>query len=170
MNWNELTRAEKLEHLFDYPYEERHDKVRELWGDAAREYNESVMFPPSTPWEEIVAVIKKTGKTQEAYVTLGVNDFDVISIEDFRRKEDEICALLGWRKVVLSSGKPIRLGFDLYDEKTLVCHVCTEQGYRGDGDGFGVEPDWWASALFDFKGNVIGPFRPGYTYRTNDKY
>lgn len=162
MKWDELTRAEKIAHLFDYPYPERLAKVKELWGIDASEYVGTVEFPPMTPWEEIVTVIKQTGKRQYAYVNLSADNFDAVTKHDILRKSDEALALVGWYKEVMKSKQPIKLGFDLYDEKTLICRVCTEQGYRGDEDGFGVEPDMWANALFDFEGNVIRPFIPGY--------
>ncbi len=165
MNWDKLTRAEKIAHLFDYSYPERLEKVRKLWGESATEYDERVSFPPNTPWNEIVAVIKQTGKTQYAYVTLKVGDFGVITHDDLENNCDESLALVGWRQKIMDSDRLIQLKFQLYDEKTLIARVCTERGYRGDEDGYGVEPDMWASALFDFKGNVVAPFRPGYTYK-----
>ncbi len=165
MKWTELTRAEKTAHLFDYPYPDRLKKVKELWGEKASEYGGTVYFPFMTPWEEIIAVMKQTGEKQYVYVKLGVNDFGVITNEDIMNKEDESLALVRWHDKVMNDAQPVLLGFEMYDEKTLICRVCTEEGYRGDEDGFGVEPDMWASALLDFEGKVIGPFRPGYTYK-----
>ncbi len=162
MKWNELTRAEKIAHLFDYPYPERLTKVKELWGIEASEYAETVNFPPMTPWEEIVTVIKQTGKMQYAYVNLSVDSFGAITNHDLSRNSEEALALVRWCKEVMRSKQPIQLGFNLYDKETLVCRVCTEAGDRGDEEGFGMEPDKWASALFDFEGNVIQPFTPGY--------
>ncbi len=160
-----MTRTEKIKQLFNYPYPERLEKVKELWGTSASEYAEMVNFPQGTPWEETIAVIRQTGKKQYAYVILKEGDFGVITNDDIVNNCDNSLALVGWYKEVMNSGQPIQLGFELFDDKTLICHVCTEEGYRGDEDGFGVEPDMWASALFDFEGNVIGPFRPGYKYR-----
>lgn len=45
--------------------------------------------------------------------------------------------------------------------------VCTEEGDWGDEDGFGVESDLWASALFDFEGKIVRPFCPGYLSNDN---
>ncbi len=162
MKWDELTRAEKIAHLFDYPYPERLTKVKELWGMDASEYVGTVEFPPMTLWEEIVTVIKQTGRIQYAYVNLSADSFGAIVNQDLLRNNEETLALIGWYKKAMKSRQPIRLGFELYGEKTLICRVCTKQGYRGDEDGFGVEPDMWASALFDFEGNVIRPFAPGW--------
>ncbi len=167
MEWNELTRAEKIAHLFDYPYPQRLEMVHELWGENASEYAEIVHFPPMTPCEEIVTVIKLTGKTQYAYVSLCDDDFGVITNDDIEKNCDEALALIRWYKKVMSSKQPVKLDFSLYDEKTLIGKACTEEGYRGDSDGFGVEPDMWANALFDFEMKVIAPFRPGYN-RHND--
>lgn len=71
---------------------------------------------------------------------------------------------------MLRSSKPKQLDLELYDDNCIVCRVCTEEGDRGDEDGLGVEPDMWASALFDFEGNIIQTFAPGYTFRPLDKY
>ncbi len=159
-----MTRTEKIGHLFDYPYEERDDKVKELWGEEAHMYNMHIWFSKSAPWPEILQTIRK-GATASAYVTLTQDDFDVITADDLRNNSDEAAALIGWWKEVFGEHNGcVQLDFQLYDENTIVCRVCTEEGYRGDSDGFGVEPDMWANALFDFEGKVIRPFRPGYQF------
>ncbi len=40
--WNELSREEKIDQLFSYPYGEREDKVKGLWGEDAHEYSQTV--------------------------------------------------------------------------------------------------------------------------------
>lgn len=165
MKWNKLTRAEKIAHLFDYPYSEQYEKVQELWGKDASIYANTEHFPQMTPWKEIAAVIKQTGKEQYAYVNLKENDFGAITNDDILNNDDSALALVRWYKKVIDSGQPTQLAFELYDETTLIGRVCTERGYNGDEDGFGVEPDRWACALFDFEGHAVKPFRPNYYMR-----
>ncbi len=164
MEWNELSRAEKIEHLFDYPYEERRDKVKELWGDEAQIYAEHIHFPFPAAWPDLVAVLKKIGKSQNAYVRLTEQDFKVITPDDWRRDKDETWALIEWHHEVMKSKELVLLEFDLYDKETLACNVCTQMGDRGDSDGYGVEPSCWANALFDFNGKVTRPFSPGFQW------
>lgn len=167
MNWNKWSRAEKIEHLFDYSYDERADKVEELWGIEATEYDGHICFPCQTPWEEIMAVLKKTGKEQHAYVILDRSCFGDIICEHTVSRDPEVKALYKWYRRVTRSKRAILLGFELYDESTLVSRVCTEEGDWGDEDGFGVKPDLWASALFDFEGKIVRPFCPGYLSNDN---
>ena len=73
----------------------------------------------------------------------------------------------------MNSVEPRRLNLCLATLKQCAIvklRVCTEEGDRGDEYGFGVEPDMWASALFDFEGSVIQPFALGYISGPRDEY
>ena len=184
--WGELSRVEKIKHIFDYPESMRDSQAKDLWGSEASGYYEHIYFPPTAPWKEVVEVIKSNHHCQcIAYVRLADKDFKFFDEEDIkklREKEDalplmyslrlhsEYYAYLEWREKMLRSSKTKLLNLQFYDDNSLVCRVCTEEGDRGDEDGFGVEPDMWASALLDFEGNVIQPFAPGYIFSPDDKY
>ncbi len=153
--WKKYSRAEKIEHLFDYPYEERGEKVRELWGVPASEYAESVYFPSGTPWSEIVTVLKITGKMQKVYAKVNIDDVYGVSVEDVEKNEDEALAMLGWRRRLMTLDEEDLFYIELCDENTLICNVCTESGFQS-------EHDYWANALLDLGGKVIRPFEPGH--------
>ncbi len=168
MEWNELSRAEKIAHLFDYPYDERGEKVRELWGKDASEYVERVCFPYGTPWHEMVTVLKMTGKSQKIYVRLTIDDTYAVSVEDMERNEDAATAMLGWRKELYTDAQKVLLYVSKFDETRLLGSVCIDEGYRGDSDGYGVEPSVWVCALYDYDGRIVAPFKPGSKYPVDD--
>lgn len=169
--WCDLGRAEKIRCLFDYPASTLDVRVKDLWGPEAFGYGKHIYFPITASWNEIVAVIKGSRHKQTAYTQLRPKDFDVPDISVLRNGnlhywnrrvlENEYYAFLSWRRRVLNDSRPEPLDFELYNDNTLVCRVCTEAGDRGDESGFGVEPDRWACALFDMDGRVIRPFVPG---------
>ncbi len=179
--WNELTRAEKIRHIFDYPESMRDSQAKDLWGLEASGYYEYLHFPPTAPWEEIVEVLKSSHHCQcTAYVRLTDKDFKLFGEEYYKQlrekekdlpfkyrlwQDSEYCAYLDWREKMLRGSKPKLLNLEFYDDNHLVSRVCTEEGDHGDEDGFGVEPDMWACALFDFEGHVIRPFAPGFIDR-----
>lgn len=184
--WNELSRAEKIKHIFDYPESMRDSQAKDLWGPEAFGYYEHIHFPPTTLWKEVVEVLNSCHNCQcTAYVRLTDKDFKCFGEEDFKKlrekekdlpfkyrlwQNDEYCAYLKWRKKMLRGSKPKLLNLEFYDNNIIVSRVCTKEGDRGDEYGFGVEPDMWASALFDFEGNVIQPFAPGYIINHGDRY
>lgn len=184
--WNELSRAEKIKHIFDYPESMRDSQAKDLWGPETSGYYEHIHFPPTAPWKEIVEVLKSCHNCQcTAYVRLTDKNFKCFGEEDLKKlrekekdlpfkyrlwQDSEYCAYLKWREKMLRGSKPKLLNLEFYDDNSIVSRVCTEEGDRGDEDGFGVEPDMWASALFDFKGNVIQPFAPGYILNHGDRY
>ena len=49
----------------------------------------------------------------------------------FFRFDNEYCAFLVWCEKMLSNSRPKQLDLELYDEKTLVCRICVEEGDRG---------------------------------------
>lgn len=71
---------------------------------------------------------------------------------------------------MLCGFKPKLLNLKFYDNNSLVTWVCTEEGDHGDEDGFGVETDMWACALFDIEVNIIQPFAPGYIFKPGAGY
>lgn len=182
--WDELSREEKIEHLFDYPESMRDGQAKDLWGPEASGYCEHIHFPPTVPWEEVVEVIKRSRHYQTVYVRLTDKDFKTFDADDlegvYREEEklpiykqkfgNEYRAFLAWRKEMLRNTKPKPLKLELYDDNRLICRVCTEEGDRGDEFGFGMEPDMWASGLLDFEGNVIQPFVPGYIPRVLGRF
>lgn len=184
-SWDELSRAEKIKHIFDYPESMRDSQAKDLWGPEASGYYEHIHFPPTASWKEVVEVLKSSHNCQcTAYVQLTDKDFKIFDTDELRRENerekglplykckfnDEYRAFLAWRKKMLRSSTPKQLNLELYDDNSIVCRVCTEEGDRGDEYGFGMEPDMWASALFDFEGNVIQPFVPGYISGPRDRY
>lgn len=175
--WNELDRAEKIKHLFDYPESMRSSLVKELWGpEAIGGYREHIYFPPDAPWCEIIEVIKNSQECQTVYMRLTDKDFKVFSPEmerEIYNKVDlytkrEYVAFAIWQEKVLRNSKPIPLDLEHYDENSLVCRVCTKEGDYGDEHGFGMEADMWASAIFDLDGHVIRPFEPGCIFAPQD--
>ena len=177
--WNELSRAEKIKSLFDYPDEMRDSQAKGLWGPDAYAYSNHIWFPIDAPWNEIVEVIKHSHGSHAVYVRLTYKDFKSFdsdyTVRGFERGKDrtsghEYVAFAKWRKKILRSSRPEPLDLELFDENRIVCRVCTEEGDRGDEYGFGVEPDVWASALFDLDGNIIRPFAPGYLSGPRDEY
>lgn len=178
--WDELSRAEKIKHIFDYPESMRNSQAQDLWGAEASGYNKHIYFPPTAPWKEVIEVIKNNPHCYARYdIRLTDKDFkffdenDMIKLREKTkdlhpkyslRQDREYYAYLGWRNRILRSSKPEKLNLELYDDNRIVCKVCTEEGDSGDEYGFGVEPDMWAIALFDFEGNVIQPFVPGFIF------
>ena len=57
--WDELSRIEKIKHIFDYLETTRNSQAKNLWGPEASGYNEHIHFPLTTPWKEVVEVIKR---------------------------------------------------------------------------------------------------------------
>ncbi len=163
MEWQKLTRAEKIEHLYDYPFEERHEKVEELWGEKASICAEHVVFPHPTAWDDLVTLLKKTGYSQMTYLHLTEKDFKQLTPDDWRRDWFDADAFIDWQNEVMKEEERF-LEFSLYDDDTLLCNVCTKNRGYGDSDGYGMEPSSWACALFDLNGNVIRPFAPGYQW------
>lgn len=175
--WNELSRDGKIKSLFNYP-ESMHERyVKELWGPEASVCYGHISFPPDAPWSEIVEVLKSSHSHHTTYVHLNSEDFKMPGPEELNTEYEKLKdkpihyrlelyedyqAFFFWRAKMLRSPGPKKLDLALYDDSSLICRVCTREGYRGDDDGFGVEPDSWASALFDLDGNVIRPFAPGY--------
>ncbi len=179
--WDGLSREEKIRHLFEYPAEMRDRQAKELWGPKAGGYNEHIYFPPDAPWHEIVEVIKHSHGSQMVYMRLKEKDFMTFDAESRKRERErrnidrkrpnaEYLAYLEWRTKVLRRSKPEMLSLELYRDNKIICRVCTDEGDYGDEDGFGVEPDWWASAIFDMDGNTIRPFSPGYITCPRDEY
>ena len=184
--WSELSRTEKIRHIFDFPESMRDSQTKDLWGPEASGYNNYIYFPSTAPWEEVVEVLKSNHDCQcTAYVRLTDKDFKFFGEEDFKklrekgkklrliyslRYDNEYCAYQEWREKMLRGTRPKLLNLEFYDDNSLVSRICTEEGDRGDEDGFGVEPDMWACALFDFEGNVIQPFAPGYIFKPGTKY
>lgn len=44
------------------------------------------------------------------------------------------------------------------DFELIELMVCIEEGYRGDSDGFGVEPDVWMKGYLSMDGRFASPF------------
>ncbi len=175
--WNELNREAKIKTLFDYPASMRDSQAKDLWGPEASGYYERICFPPTAPWNEILEIIKNSNARQTVYVKLTDKDFKVFNSHDIKKMNEkketlplkysmllsrEYHAFLKWREKMCRSSKPKRIDLELYDDNRLISRVCTEEGDYGDEQGFGVEPDMWTCALFDFEGKVIQPFAPGY--------
>lgn len=176
--WDDLDRGEKIKHIFDYPESMRDSQAKDLWGQEAYGYSRYIFFPPDASWKEIVEVIRSNHKCQcSVYIRLTEKDFKFFDEDDLKKLRKKVknlpsksgfilnreyCAYLRWREKLLNSSKPELLGIEFYDKKSLICRVCTEEGDWGDEYGFGVEPDMWACALFDYEGNTIQPFAPGY--------
>lgn len=176
--WDELSRTEKIQALFDYPASMRDMQAKDLWGPDAAGYYEHIYFPVGAPWKEIVEVIKNSHSSHTVYLRLTYKDFKVFEPgyikSEFEGTKDrfsrhEYVAFTIWSKKILRSSKPVLLNMELYGKNRIACWVCTEEGDHGDEYGFGVEPDMWASALFDFEGNVIRQFAPGYIFGPHDK-
>lgn len=183
--WNELSRAEKIKHIFDYPESMRNNLVKDLWGPDASVYCEHIYFPPTASWEEVVEVIKSSRQRHSAYIQLTYKDFKTYTPDELQKEckkrknlpfkfqiqaDNEYHAFMAWRKKILHSHTSQPLNFELYDENSILCRVCTGEGDYGDEYGFGVEPDMWASAIFDFTGKIIQPFAPGFIKGLGDKY
>ena len=73
--WNELSRAEKIKSLFDYPDEMRDSQAKDLWGPDAYAYSNHIWFPVDAPWNEIVEIIKNSHSSHSVYVRLTYKDF-----------------------------------------------------------------------------------------------
>ncbi len=176
-DWNELTRAEKVEHFFDYPEETRQDRVKELWGEEAHQYMMHIYFPLNTPWDEIVTITKLTkGQSQSIYLTLAADDFQIYEaaadsltsegkLDRYQlRKWEERITFQAWCVRTIRDKQPIRAELKWNKESQLVANVCIEEGGYGDDDGFGVEPTVWGSAILDETGKIICPFSLGYIW------
>ncbi len=189
-NWNNMNRADKIKDLFKCTESEFNVRVKELWGEEAQTYSYDITFPVSAPWAEIAEVIRMRRAYHMVHIVLTEDDF-MYYVEDeipkklydengrlkkplksYRKTSDsvEYKAYKDWRSMMLRNRRPKRLDVRLYDENTLISRMCTLEGGRGDEDGFGVEPDMWASALIDFNGRVVRPFSPGYMKTPSDRY
>ena len=144
--WDELSRIEKIKHIFDYLETTRNSQAKNLWGPEASGYNEHIHFPLTAPRKEVVEVIKSSHYSHTAYVRLTDKDFKIPNPDDLRKEseskrnlplwysfrfDNEYCAFLVWCEKMLSNSRPKQLDLELYDEKTLVCRICVEEGDRG---------------------------------------
>ena len=75
--WDELSRIEKIKHIFDYLETTRNSQAKNLWGPEASGYNEHIHFPLTAPWKEVVEVIKSSHYSHTAYVRLTDKDFKI---------------------------------------------------------------------------------------------
>ncbi|MBV4203546.1 hypothetical protein KSZ28_07450 [Bacteroides salyersiae] len=119
--WDELSRAEKIKHIFDYPESIRNSQAKDLWGPEVSGYYEHIHFPLTTLWEEIVEVIKSSHYSYTAYVRLGDKDFKIPNSDDLRKEsgskknlplwysfrfDNEYRAFLVWCEKMLSNSRP----------------------------------------------------------------
>ena len=157
----------------------RDTQAKDLWGPEAYGYYGHIYFPAGASWKEIAEVMKNSRTSHTVYVKLTNKDFKVFDPdympEKFESRNDravrhEYVAFTKWRARVLRRSCLEQVDMEFYNDHSLVCRVCTEEGDRGDEYGFGVEPDMWASALFNFDGNIILPFAPGYIPDLHEKY
>lgn len=87
-----------------------------------------------------------------------MSQFKISVFLKFRATNDLLCNVGGYDEI----NRAYKYGFfeceAKYDEATnyIHLHTCVEQSY-GDEDGFGVEPDTYASATIDSNGVFIVP-------------
>ena len=86
--WDELSRTEKIQSLFDYPASMRDMQAKDLWGPSAGGYYEHIYFPAGAPWKEIVEVIKNSHSSHTVYLRLTYKDFKVFE-PDYIKSEFE---------------------------------------------------------------------------------
>lgn len=180
--WLGLSRTEQIRTLFDLPLSVRCEQARFLWGPDAHAYDRHVCFPWGVSWEEIVEVVKISGDvSQTATLPMKRVYFSDIDWQGFQKimgrvniprrpcsidpryADREYFAFDRWRHKMLSGERPRRaeVCIRMFDDRTLLLYKMTEAGDRGDEQGYGMEPEMFASALADMSGNVIRPFRPG---------
>lgn len=88
--WSELSRTEKIRHIFDFPESMRDSQTKDLWGPEASGYNNYIYFPSTAPWEEVVEVLKSNHDCQcTAYVRLTDKDFKFFGEEDFKKLREK---------------------------------------------------------------------------------
>lgn len=181
-DWMSLSREQKLEKLFVCPDLWRCHQAQDLWGEGAYGFGDMVNIPYGVSWEEVVKVVfatkhycKITLKVKPEYISdIDLDEFmhlvkrinkpGKICQIDPRYVQKEFFAFSKWRRKY--SGKSKCLFYaERFNDNSLILFVCTEEGDRGDEDGFGVEPDMWTSAIFDLHENPIIPFRPGIIQR-----
>ena len=86
--WDELSRIEKIKHIFDYLETTRNSQAKNLWGPEASGYNEHIHFPLTAPWKEVVEVIKSSHYSHTAYVRLTDKDFKIPNPDDLRKESE----------------------------------------------------------------------------------
>lgn len=182
-DWLMLSREQKLETLFECPDSWRCRQAQSLWGEDAYGFGEMVNIPYGVSWEEIVKIVFST--KHYCSITLEVKpeyisdmDHDAFMLlvkqankrgepfqEDLSYAQKEFCAFSAWRTARCRGKSNCLFYAEKFDDNSLILFACTEEGDRGDEDGFGVEPDMWTSAIFDINGNPIILFRPGIIQR-----
>lgn len=177
--WLELSREEKILNLFDCPSSWRRKQVQYLWGTDAVGYGDWAQIPSDIAWSEIAKVICNGNCRCSVTMKMKREYISQINLDEFHEllgqvnKPGEFChidpdyadrefwAFSSWRNTNFFGGKEYVFTVEKFDENTLLFMLCTRRGSHGDEDGFGVEPDMWTSALFDFNGNIVRPFLPG---------
>ncbi len=177
--WLKLSREEKILNLFDCPPSWRRKQVQYLWGADAVGYGDWVRIPSDVAWSEIAKVTSVENCRCSVTMKMKREYISQINLDEFHEllgqvnKPGEFCridpdyadrefwAFCSWRNTNFFGGKEYVFTVEKFDENTLLFMLCTCRGSYGDEDGFGVEPDMWTSALFDFNGNIVRPFQPG---------
>ena len=122
--WDELSRIEKIKHIFDYLETTRNSQAKNLWGPEASGYNEHIHFPLTAPWKEVVEVIKSSHYSHTAYVRLTDKDFKIPNPDDLRK--ERIVALQKAFEAESFGGTPTVKGLANYleaSERTVKRHI-----------------------------------------------
>ena len=140
--------------------------------------NESC-FPDGLFWKEIVEVLKADQCPYRAKLTIKkhfLSDMDWPEYQrivkfvnkpgkpcviDPRYAGEEYAVFDRWREEIQSQSRRCEVDITLFNDATLLIRIWLQEGDHGDDQGYGVEHDVRVSALFDFYGNVVLPFRPG---------
>lgn len=156
---------------------------KKYWGAEAHCYGNHYDFPEETPWEDIYPILswmcvtshyiylkvdresfvdytweQKEKKIRDAEKRYGENAYDTVLEID-----DEYFAYQAFVQQALYDGF-VYINAQYNSPDRIILRKVTHEGGRGDEDGFGVEPDFWVSAVLDGKGHFVQPFSPGYIF------
>lgn len=171
--WIKLSREDQLRTLFDCPSSWRRNQVQHLWGAEACGYGECVHIPPGVALSEVAQALHSGKGHCSVKFEVKREYLSQMNLDEFHRQlklanesgefycsdpdyaDREYRAFNSWRNSNFLGEKEYIFTVEKFDENTLRFIYCTEQGDNDDEDGFGVEPDMWTSALFDFNGNIV---------------
>lgn len=157
--------------------------LKKYWGPEAHCYGNHYEFPKEMTWEDIYPILswmcvashsiylkidkesfadysweQKEAKIRDVEKRYGEKAFDMVLELD-----EEYFSYQAFVQQVLYDGF-VQVKAQYISPDRIILRKVTHIGGQGDEDGFGVEPDFWASAVLDGKGCFVQPFTPGCIY------
>lgn len=157
--------------------------LKEYWGPEASCFGNHYDFPKKAEWEDIYPILawmcvayhslylkvdansfaeysweQKEAKIRDAEKRYGENAYDTVLELD-----EEYFSYQAFVQQGLYDGF-VQVKAQYVSPDRILLRKVTHIGGMGDEDGFGVEPDFWASAVLNREGQLVQPFAPGYLF------